>query len=39
MAYIQKKEIGKARENLKKALEINPDFGLAMGELAKLDKK
>jgi tetratricopeptide (TPR) repeat protein len=39
MAYIQKKEIGKARESLKKALEINPDFGLARNELAKLNKE
>lgn len=39
MAYLQKKEIEKAREHFQKALEINPDFGLAADELAKLDKK
>jgi len=39
MAYGQKKEYEKAREMFRKALEINPDFGLAKTELAALDKK
>lgn len=38
MAYKQKKEYDKAREYLKKALEINPNFGLAARELEEIEK-
>jgi len=38
LAYKQKKDYGKAKEMLKKALEFNPDFGLAKKELSGLDK-
>ncbi len=38
-AYKQKKEYEKARELLKKALEINPDFGLAKRELSAIEKE
>ncbi len=37
-AYKQKKDYEKAREMLKKALQVNPDFGLAKRELNSLDK-
>jgi len=39
LAYKQKKDMEKAKECLKKALELNPDFGLAKEELAKLEKE
>lgn len=39
MAYKQKKDYEKARELLKKALEANPEFGLAKKELSSLEKK
>lgn len=39
IAYKQKKEYDKAREYLKKALEINPNFGLAARELEEIEKK
>jgi tetratricopeptide (TPR) repeat protein len=38
LAYKQKKDYGKAKEMLKKALEVNPEFGLAMKELSGLEK-
>ena len=38
MAYTSKKEYIKAEEFLRKALEINPNFGLAMQELEKIEK-
>jgi tetratricopeptide (TPR) repeat protein len=38
LAYKQKKDYGKAREMLKRALEVNPEFGLAKKELSGLDK-
>jgi tetratricopeptide (TPR) repeat protein len=37
-AYKQKKNYEKAKELLKKALEVNPDFGLARKELSGLEK-
>lgn len=39
MAYKQKKEFDKAKEFLKKALEVNPDFGLAHRELGQIEKE
>ena len=39
MAYKQKGDVDKAREFFKKALEVNPEFGLARDELRQLDKK
>lgn len=36
MAYNQKGETDKAKEAFKKALELNPDYGLAKKELSKL---
>lgn len=38
IAYKQKKDMEKAKEMLKKALEINPEFGLAKRELTGLEK-
>jgi tetratricopeptide (TPR) repeat protein len=38
LAYKQKKDYKKAKEMLKKALEVNPEFGLAMKELSGLEK-
>ena len=38
LAYKQKKDFGKAKEMLKKALEVNPEFGLAKKELSGLEK-
>jgi Tfp pilus assembly protein PilF len=38
LAYKQKKDYGKAKEMMKKALEVNPEFGLAMKELSGLEK-
>jgi tetratricopeptide (TPR) repeat protein len=38
LAYKQKKDFEKAKEMLKRALEINPEFGLAKKELSGLDK-
>jgi imidazolonepropionase-like amidohydrolase len=38
MAYNQKGETEKAREAFKKALEINPEFGLAKDEQKKIEK-
>lgn len=38
MAYNQKGETEKAREAFKKALEINPEFGLAKDEQIKIEK-
>ena len=38
LAYKQKKDYGKAKEMLKKALEVNPEFGLAKKELSGLEK-
>lgn len=38
LAYKQKKDFGKAKEMLKRALEVNPEFGLAKKELSGLDK-
>jgi|GEM_PF-555773 len=39
IAYKQKKDYEKAREFLKKALEINPNFGLAAKELTEIENK
>lgn len=39
MAYKQKNEYDKAKEFLKKALEINPEFGMAVRELLEIEKK
>ena len=39
MAFKQKGNIEKAGELFNKALEVNPDFGLAHEELSKLEKK
>jgi tetratricopeptide (TPR) repeat protein len=39
IAYEQKKDFEKAKEMLKKALEINPEFGLAKKELMGLEKR
>jgi len=39
IAYKQKKDMEKAKEMLKKALEINPEFGLAKKELISLEKR
>ncbi len=38
MAYNQKGEIEEAKQAFKKALEINPEFGLAKDELKKIEK-
>lgn len=38
LAYKQKKDFGKAKEMLKRALEVNPEFGLAKKELSGLEK-
>lgn len=38
MAYNQKGETEKAKQAFKKALEINPEFGLARDELEKIEK-
>jgi imidazolonepropionase-like amidohydrolase len=38
MAYNQKGETEKAKQAFKKALEINPEFGLARDELKKIEK-
>jgi imidazolonepropionase-like amidohydrolase len=38
MAYNQKGETEKAKEAFEKALEINPEFGLAKDELKKIEK-
>ncbi|MBU4329676.1 MAG: tetratricopeptide repeat protein, partial [Acidobacteria bacterium] len=37
-AYIQKGETEKAQEAFSKALEINPEFGMAADELRKIKK-
>ncbi len=39
MAYKQKNEFDQAKKFLKKALEINPEFGMAARELAGIEKK
>jgi tetratricopeptide (TPR) repeat protein len=39
IAYEHKKDFEKAKEMLKKALEINPEFGLAKKELMGLEKR
>ncbi len=39
IGYEQKKDFEKAKEMLKKALEINPEFGLAKKELMGLEKR
>jgi len=39
MAYKQKNEYVTAKKLLKKALEINPEFGMASRELAEIEKK
>ncbi len=38
MAYIKKNDVDRARECFRKALAVNPAFGLAKSELAKIDK-
>ena len=37
MAYLQKQDEDNARKHFNKAIEINPDYGLAREELKKLD--
>ncbi len=39
MAFIQKGDVKKAEELFKRALEVNPEFGLALEELNKLKKE
>jgi len=38
MAHIKKNDVNRARECFRKALAVNPAFGLAKSELAKIDK-
>jgi len=39
MAYKQKNELDNAKKFLKRALEINPQFGMAVRELSEIEKK
>ena len=39
IAYKQKNEFDKAKKFLKRALEINPEFGMAVRELSEIEKK
>ena len=39
IAYKQKNELDQAKKFLKKALEINPEFGMAARELSEIEKK